>query len=777
MSWRALFFVLLGGVAFACGGGDQHEAQSASGSSSSGGGTGGSGGGPVVDKVCVKSPTPAPFAGTDACPANKPKTPDAFDDALSAGGIDRCQVRFDPADTMLSNWPDLTDDRRLPDFAPLHLGPLRLADYARETRDFLRGAASSKNPVSGTIAALSVRRGHAVAACSDLGAYAVSADDTTPLATATLALLANHHGTADEGATRAAAAKVPRTLQVKLARLVGALDWALGEVQGALGTTNFTALDYFAGAHALFVPAIHPYSLKDADVRTLETADVGRITDAAAIVAKVVEDADFGSEKDATFAPFEVKTPFGAIVVHDSSNDKYELGSTAEHALLLFDLGGDDTYEANVASSDPTHPVSIAIDVRGKDTWGYKEVPVAGDTGLLPSDGAGRNPYQPVDPMNPPANPVYGPITFSRVARQGAGLAGIGLLFDLGTEGDTYRSLAVSQGIAAVGVGVLYDAGGDDDYAAEIGSQGFAVYGIGALVDAGGKDKYASVSVSQGFGGLSGVGALIDLDGDDTYYCDPGPVGGGHYLYYSPQLPYTANNTMSQGAGQGLVSSDTSVVGYAPGGLGVLFDAKGNDHYTGAVFAQAAGYFQGIGMLVDSAGNDSYDGLWYVQSASAHVALSVFLDEDGDDTYNKNLAPAATSIGVGHDFSASLHLDLGGNDEYHAPGLSLGSGNINGIGCFVNVGGDDSYFAAGDPTFGAGNYSNEDPPGEPRQAKPTIGIFVDAGGTDVYQVAGMSRALDGTTWSYAPQPYDPMHPVTTEHGCGNDSNTKTVTIP
>src|SRR5215831_15328946 len=155
MSWRPFFFVFLGAITFACSSSDQQTSQSTSSSSSStsgSGGTGGSGGGTVVDQVCVTSPTPKPFAGTDACPANKRVMADALDDALAAGGIDRCQVRFDPVDTMESNWPDLTDKRRLPDFAPLHLGPLRLADYARETRDFLRDAASSKNPVSATIA-------------------------------------------------------------------------------------------------------------------------------------------------------------------------------------------------------------------------------------------------------------------------------------------------------------------------------------------------------------------------------------------------------------------------------------------------------------------------------------------------------------------------------------------------------------------------------------------------------------------------------------------------
>src|SRR4029079_6000550 len=98
----------------------------------------------------------------------------------------------------------------------------------------------------------------------------------------------------------------------------------------------------------------------------------------------------------------------------------------------------------------------------------------------------------------------------------------------------------------------------------------------------------------------------------------------------------------------------------------------------------------------------------------------------------------------------------------------LGSGNINGIGCLINEGGDDVYVAAGDPTLGAGNYSAEAPFGEARQDAPTIGIFGDAGGSYTYTVAGVDRPLDGTRWSYEPQPYPAPQMVDTERGCSAD---------
>ncbi|MFO0619201.1 MAG: hypothetical protein U0414_41815 [Polyangiaceae bacterium] len=745
---------------------------SASSSASTGmGGTGGAG----PDIVCVSSPVAAAFAGTDACPAAAPGSADALDAALAVDGLTRCDVKLAPEDVALSGWPAnmLIDAHRLPAFTPLHLGPLRLPAYGRETADWLDAAAASSAPVSGTIAALSVRRGHSfTGVCFDLSAFAPSPGDPTPLASAIL-LLDEHHGApGDEAAIRAAAAGIPLDLQQRLAPIVGAIDLAATEVVAALGAKNAADAKLFAHASSLYYPGGSGISTSSASMAKLDAVDLGRITEASVLLATVVERAELGLVPEATFPPLEIQTPLGAISVHGAGADTYEKGGPSDKAALLFDLGGDDTYRLPAGASNDKLPVSVAIDVRGKDTYGYEEVPVALDAGLLPSDGAGR-----YASAKPPTED-YGPITLSKTPRQGSGNAGIGLLFDLGAEGDVYRSLALSQGFGSMGVGVLYDEGGDDDYAAEAASQGAAVYGIGALVDRSGADRYASFALSQGFGGGEGAGALVDRAGDDTYVCDPGnPSAGGHPLYFSPQLPGLGNSSMSQGAAQGRRPTSATDTAFMAGGVGILRDGAGLDRYTASVFAQGAGYWQGLGMLLDGGdGADTYDGYWYVQGAAAHFALSLFEDAGGDDVYDAKLTAAATSIGVGHDFSASLHLDLGGRDEYHAPGLSLGSGNIDGIGCFVNVGGDDHYSAAGDPTLGAGNYSAEAPFGEPRQDAPTIGIFVDAGGSDTYTVSGADRPLDGSTWSYEPQPYPPPQMVTTEHGCGSDSG-GLVTLP
>src|SRR5262249_30965508 len=158
-------------------------------------------------------------------------------------------------------------------------------------------------------------------------------------------------------------------------------------------------------------------------------------------------------------------------------------------------------------------------------------------------------------------------------------------------------------------------------------------------------------TISQGFGGAQGAGALVDGDGDDVYTVDVGdPALGGHPLYLSPQLPGKGNSSMSQGAAQGRRPQSQTDAAYMAGGVGILRDRRGSDRYTGSVFAQGVGYWQGLGMLLDGGGDDSYDALWYIQGSAAHFSLSVFLEEGGNDTYNLTLQPAATSIGLGHDF-------------------------------------------------------------------------------------------------------------------------------
>jgi hypothetical protein len=522
-----------------------------------------------------------------------------------------------------------------------------LPGYGRETAEWLDDAAKGDAPVSKTIAALARRRGDALQGCWDLAPFAPAEGDDTPLATAALRLIADHGGAADEAAVRGSAAGVPLDLQKRLALVVGAIDLAALEVRAALGTSDATELKHLGRTPGLFIPSMSVGFDTDAEhIAKLDTVDLARIALAAALLAKVVEDADLDAVADAEFDPSTIETPIGRIVVRGSGADEYLTDTGDEDAALLFDLGGDDSYEVPAGASNHLVPVSVAIDARGGDAYGYPVDPDSLDDGLLPSDAQGR--YH----SSAPPTEDYGPITLSRTGRQGPGHGGIGLLFDLGPEADSYKSLAASQGAAGMGVGVLYDAGGDDSYDARRARKGSRPSGSRPWWMAGGNDVYRTFALSQGFGGSLGAAALVDVEGDDEYFADPGnPAVGGHPLYFSPQLPGTGNSSLAQGAAQGRRPISDTDAAYMAGGLGVLRDLGGRDHYTGSVFAQGVGYWQAIGLLLDGGTEaDTYDAYWYTQGSTAHFALSLFVDEGGDDEYDLVLSPAATSIGCGPRF-------------------------------------------------------------------------------------------------------------------------------
>jgi hypothetical protein len=671
--------------------------------------------------ACIKSPTPTPFP-TGACESPKPASPDAFDEALAKVSLDRCTFGFNEKQVPASGW-DIKDERRLPDFEPLLLRPLRLPSYGRETAKWLDEAVASEHPVSRAIAAMAARRGAPVTTCPD-GAWFVL-PETDPLATALNEL----------GADGSAASTLPVDLQNALVPIVRAIAFAHAEVIAARGTIDARNMNQLTGIPS-WVIGTRKITLDDDFLNTLDKVDLARITAASVQLATTIELGKLSRFAGKAIENVELDTPFGAIVIHGGNKDEYKPGSKAEISALLLDLGGDDVYRVPIAAATSTRPISIAIDLGGKDTYGYVEKATAEDPlgTRLPSDSTGRS----------------GGRTNSRIGRQGSAIMGIGLSYDFGTDDDSYRSLAVSQGVGVLGVGVLFDEGGNDKYESETLSQGAAAWGIGLLLDRAGNDTYRGYNEMQGFGATQGIGALVDLAGGDVYYMNPGDpaIANGDPLYASAQLPGKGNTTMGQGCGYGR-RSDTVAEGIGfLGGLGILRDAAGDDQYTGSVFAQGCG-FLGFGALLEGSGNDTYEGLWYVQGSTAHLGIALFHDAGGNDKYNPTFPIAATSIGVGHDFSVSVHLDEGGDDAYRGPNLALGSGHANGLGVLVNVGGKDSFKAAGN--FSLGGAAAGEVFMSSRGKIPTFGVFVKAGGEATYEVAGAPVIHSGDSWSYAPE--------------------------
>ncbi len=682
---------------------------------------------------CVVSPTPAPFP-TGQCNVPQPAQPDSFDEALGKVGLDRCSMQQDPS-KMVDAVMAVLDKRQMPDFRPLLQYPLRLPAYGAETAKWLDDAMAGKTPVASAIAAAAARRGAPVTDCADPAWSVVDGEDQAPLAT-TLGEMASAFGADfDHDATAQATAGLPIDLRRALVPVMRAMTQASQDIAAARAPAEgkFAALFKLAPD---WIIGTYSYNWSTGLLPAFDAVDVNAITRASLYVASTVESADLARFRGATFDPVEVDTPLGSLVIHGAGKDDYEPGSAAEKAFFLLDTGGDDTYRVPVGSASYDHSLSVSVDLAGKDTYGYVEKADPADNvgHRLPSDGAGRQQG----------------LTRSRVARQGGALLGVGLLWDLGTDDDTYQSLAVSQGTGVFGVGVLYDEGGNDSYKSEALSQGAAGFGIGLLLDGAGNDHYLVYAASEGFGFTQGVGALVDESGDDTYYSDPGdPAVGGDAIYANAQLPGVGNTSMTQGCGEGH-RPDAPEPGYQfAGGMGILRDAAGNDSYTTSVFGQGCSFAMGIGLFLEGGGDDTYEGLWYVQGSAAHTGVVYFWDHAGNDEYDPTFPIRATSIGVGHDYSSVIHYDEGGDDAYHGPGLSMGCGNANGVGLLVNVGGTDTFSAPNQNSLGCANSTEVFK--TPRKSIQTLGVFVKAGGSATYTVGGIDAgSYPGGEWSYTP---------------------------
>ena len=679
--------------------------------------------------TCLPKYTTGAPANAMACPPS-PASQDTLDALLGSVGLGRCYHM--PAWESL--FPDGPNDFRVGYFDALHDTPLWTPSYAHALAADLDTAAASMRPVSEVLAAAAARIGVTLTACDPDASLEAPAGDTAPFAHAVERLVTTAGGKPDTSSIESQAAAIPMDLQQALVPIVNLLAQAPAVKQKYLGPYTAKAAQLALMPFVSLPNDLYP-PLSDATFqKAVASMDTSVIGSYGAQLTMAIESANLARFAGLSGFSFSAPTPLGAIVVGDSSAHTYlptdaNLGG---NVLLLVDTGGDDTYRVPAGGTDG-QPAAVAIDLGGDDQYLYVEVPIPSDKGLLPSDADGR--------LTPQQG--YGPASLSSTPRQGAGVLGVGLLYDYGGGKDHYRSLRVSQGLGAFGVGALYDDGGDDLYEGEAAVQGSASFGLGVLVDAGGNDTRSTFTQSQGFGFTGGAGVLEDLGGDDQYLVDVGdPTLGGTPIYYSPQLPAAGNSSLSQGTGEGLRDDTDSL--YWSGGLGVLRDVSGGDVYTGSVFAQGTAYWFGIGLLSDGAGDDHYDALWYTQGSAAHGGLAFFSDASGDDAYQQRWTPKSGNLGCGHDFGAGVFLDLAGNDALTGGGLSLGEGNDQGFGLFVDVGGTDVFSGTpGMATVDTGSGSTLS----------TYGLFVKtgplAGDGGVDTINGMPAA-GVTTWRNPP---------------------------
>ncbi len=267
-------------------------------------------------------------------------------------------------------------------------------------------------------------------------------------------------------------------------------------------------------------------------------------------------------------------------------------------------------------------------------------------------------------------------------------------------------------------------------------AQAHAIGGLAVLHSGAGHDSFTAQTHAQGSAGPLGVALLFDPGGDDRYTLSNTPL-----LLASPQLP-DRNASMGQGAGRG-VRGDSLDGRSTAGGIGLLIDLAGDDHYSAQVFAQGVGYQQGLGLLVDDGGNDHFEAAWYGLGAAAHQGAGVLLKRGtGHDHYQIS---HSTSLGAAHDLSVAIFVDEGGNDNYALGDLGLGAAHDNGTALFVDGGGDDSYQVSASACRALGGaYLSQW--GNVRESFLNLGLFMDLGGTDSYP-AQCERARNYANWS------------------------------
>ncbi len=369
--------------------------------------------------------------------------------------------------------------------------------------------------------------------------------------------------------------------------------------------------------------------------------------------------------------PLVYQSKFGTMLIGTKGDDVYKDKQSKSPLCLLIEPGGSDRYEMQLHT--------------GYNAYSY-----------LLLDYSGDDVYQ---------NPGIGSQFFA--------LGGLGVSYDLAGN-DIYYTGDFAFA-AMIGVNVHVDAAGKDIYESGLFSQGAAIRGVALLCDLADNDSYRATTMAQGFGSVRAVGALLDYSGADTYDL------GGKYLH-APLMP---NDFRSMGQGMGF--------GFRPdyaGGLGLLFDSKGNDHYLGGVYAQGVGYWYATGMLIDEGGNDVYNAIYYPQGSGIHLACGYLYDGGGDDAYYSRNGPGQ---GAGHDWGQGILIDESGNDAYSIQGGN-GLGLSNSVGIFVDKSGDDRYERSEAQNYGSAAFS---------RSTGGIGLFLDIGGNDSYPD---STKADGLTW-------------------------------
>lgn len=388
------------------------------------------------------------------------------------------------------------------------------------------------------------------------------------------------------------------------------------------------------------------------------------------------------------------RTPEGLVLVGARGPNRY-----GADAALIIDLGGDDVYTNNGAGPvfdvaryairQVRNPVGVILDLDGDDRYLATRLATQGSgvmgVGLL-VDVAGDDVYSGGRLAQGAAFLGAGALvdldgddTYTATEfGQGAAVYGTALLFDAAGT-DIYHGAKFVQGFGGPrSLAALLDRDGNDHYRA--GGQHLSSYGT--------RNAYQAFSQGTGMGiralAPGGVGVLSDRAGDDVYVADNFAQGLGYYLGLGVLADHRGNDRYlgaryCQGAAAHLA-------------VGALLDRAGDDRYAGRVAANQGGAWDvAVAGLFDLGGNDRYRATELSLGAGAQNGVGLFYDAAGDDDYTGPTAGfgyggALTYSGGRGARNVGLFLDEGGGRDIYR-GRAVGNGGFivdSEVGVFVD---------------------------------------------------------------------------------------------
>ena len=367
---------------------------------------------------------------------------------------------------------------------------------------------------------------------------------------------------------------------------------------------------------------------------------------------------------------FETDTKLGKIIVTGTGKHVF-----TNEAFLTIGLGGDNVYSnsAGGANGLAGRPISIVIDLGNNSQFVSKR-------------------------------------SFS----QGAGLFGIGILAATGSN-CTFQAKHMSQGAGFFGAGILMTGPGKQTLEADTFCQGAGMFGTGILWQRGENASCRAAYMAQGFGGIQGVGLLLDEHGHNSYFAGgkyPCPWLPGHYF------------SLSQGFGYGMRP-------FTGGGIGILCDLAGHNHYEADIYGQGASYWYSVGLLLDAAGNNRYDAHQYCQGAGIHLSTGALVNWGGDNTYTAG----HICQGAAHDYAVGMMINRAGNNSFTGNTTAQGTAINTSFAMLLNHAGTNTYVGTDPKQSQAAGHDGD------KREYGSIALLLDLGGHGQYSQGQTNNAI------------------------------------